>query len=141
MIKYLAALTIALTAYAVGVPSPTFANATIAAAGPVIIVDGDTLKINHVTIRILEIDTPETYRPRCDNELFWGLEAKARLRELVDSGQVTYQPDGLDRYGRTLAYVYVDGKSVGDVLLDEALALPYHPGPNAKAARLGYWCH
>jgi endonuclease YncB( thermonuclease family) len=112
----------------------------IQAVGPVIIIDGDTIQIDGVRIRILEIDTPETYRPRCEAELVKGLEAKARLRQLIDSGQVSYEPTDLDRYHRTLAYVYVNGSSVGQVLLQENYALPYRPGPVAKAQRLSRWC-
>jgi endonuclease YncB( thermonuclease family) len=114
--------------------------APIVAVGPVIIVDGDTIKVDGVKIRILEIDTPETYHSRCENELILGLKAKERLRQLVDAGQLSYAPNGLDRYGRTLAYVYVNGQSVGEVLLREQLALHYYPGPSAKAARLSHWC-
>lgn len=55
--------------------------------GPVIIVDGDTLKVDGVTIRLLGIDTPETYRSRCEAELVLGLKAKERLRQLVDAGR------------------------------------------------------
>lgn len=113
---------------------------TIPANGPVIIVDGDTIKIDGTRVRLLDIDAPETYRSRCENELVLGLKAKARLRELVDGGPVAYEPHGHDRYGRTLAHVLAGGTNVGDVLLAEGLALRYQPGPEAKQERLRTWC-
>ena len=82
----------------------TLAMLTPAMAG-VYVIDGDTLDIDGTRIRILSIDTPETFRSRCDNELKLGLAAKQRLRELLDSGEVSYTPDGVDRFGRTLAHV------------------------------------
>ena len=94
-----------------------------AALAGAVIIDGDTIKLDGVTIRILNIDTPETFRSRCENELILGLAAKERLRELLDSGEVTFVPQGLDRYRRTLARVFVDGVDVGDVLVREGHAL------------------
>ncbi|TIL48852.1 MAG: thermonuclease family protein [Mesorhizobium sp.] len=94
-------------------------------------------------MRLLDIDTPETDRPRCENELTLGLEAKQRLRQLLDAGQVAYVVDGryrTDRFHRTLAHVTVAGRDVGAVLLAEGLALVWSPGPKAKAARLAIWC-
>ena len=54
---------------------------TVPAAANVNIVDGDTATIDGVTIRLVEIDTPETFRSRCEHELVLGLAAKARLRK------------------------------------------------------------
>jgi endonuclease YncB( thermonuclease family) len=104
------------------------------------VIDGDTVDIDGTRIRILSIDTPETFRSRCENELVLGLKAKQRLVELLASGEVSYTPDGTDRFGRTLATVYVGEIDVGDVLLKEGYALPYVPGPEAKAKRLSTWC-
>ena len=110
------------------------------ASAATIIIDGDTIDIDGTRIRILDIDTPETFRSRCENELILGLKAKERLRELLDSGEVTFVPEGLDRYRRTLARVYVDGVNVGQILIDEGHALNYVPGSVAKGARLAKWC-
>ena len=38
-------------------------------------------------------------------------------------------PQGLDRYRRTLAKVYVGEVNIGEVLIREGHALPYTPGP------------
>ena len=105
------------------------------------VIDGDTVAIDGVSVRLQAIDTPETHRSRCDNERALGLAAKARLIALLDGKTVTYTANGTDRYGRTLGNVYANGVDAGKQLLDEGLALPWRPGPQAKAARLAAWCH
>ena len=113
----------------------------IRASGHVVIIDGDTLKIDAMTIRIVEIDTPETFRSRCENELVLGLKAKERLAQLVRGGaDVTYKSTGIDRFGRTLAHVFAGSVNVGEVLMREGHALHYEKGSEAKAARLKVWC-
>jgi endonuclease YncB( thermonuclease family) len=106
----------------------------------VVLVDGDTLKYEGETIRLVDIDTPESFRSRCEHELVLALEAKARLRQLVDAGPLIVERHGKDRYGRTLARVVVDGRDVGGTLLREGKALRYRPGRADKLARLRQWC-
>ena len=106
-----------------------------AAHGPypvVDVVDGDTLKVNapeRITIRVIGIDTPETVDPRQPVQCF-GSEASARAHELLDGTDVYLESDptqgDLDRYGRTLAYVWLpDGRSLGETLIAEGYAHEY----------------
>ena len=92
----------------------------VSAQAATIIIDGDTIDIDGVRIRIVQIDTPATFGPRCENELILGIKAKKRLRELLDGDAVTYQATGHDRYGRTLARVFVDKVDVGGTLIGDA---------------------
>ncbi|MDX0716417.1 hypothetical protein BMJ34_05900 [Sinorhizobium medicae] len=110
------------------------------AGGNINIIDGDTIRMNGITIRIMELDTPETFRSRCENELVLGLAAKKHLRSLIDSGMVTYEAIGTDRYGRTLAKVHVGDINVGQQMIRDGFALRYQPGKDAKLARLRHWC-
>jgi hypothetical protein len=66
----------------------------VSAQAATIIIDGDTIDIYGVRIRIVQIDAPETFGPRCENELILGLKAKKRLRELLDSGTVPRKHHG-----------------------------------------------
>ena len=66
----------------------------VSAQAATIIIDGDTIDIDGVRIRIAEIATPETFGPRCENELILGLRAKKRLRELLDGGTVPRKHHG-----------------------------------------------
>jgi endonuclease YncB( thermonuclease family) len=118
----------------------TAALLAIPAFAAVNVVDGDTIKIDGRTIRIVEIDTPESYQPRCEAELVRALKAKKRLRELLDTATVTFRAIGTDPYGRTLAYVFAGGTNVGKTLIAEGYALRYAPGAAAKLKRLKTWC-
>jgi endonuclease YncB( thermonuclease family) len=124
---------------AFAVASTTLAFST-ANASNVNIIDGDTIRVDGVTIRITELDTPETFRSRCENELILGLAAKEHLRALLDSGTVSYEATGRDRYGRMLAHVYVGEVNIGQQMIRDGVALPYQPGRDAKLARLRHWC-
>jgi len=94
------------------------------------VVDGDTLYLEGVKIRIADIDTPETHDPKCAEEKSLGDRATQRLIRLVNSGDVTLAPIDRDEdsYGRKLRIVKVDGESVGETLVGEGLARWYEGG-------------
>ena len=75
------------------------------AAERCIAVDGDTLVCNHRKIRLTNVYAPELNEPG-------GHAAKRRLNAMVKSGNVALRSHGQDRYGRTLAEVYVNGRRV-----------------------------
>lgn len=89
------------------------------------VLDGDTVVLRGETIRIANIDVPETRQAKCDAELRLGLVAKRRLKQLLGSGAIFVHPgdplDGRthDRYGRLLATITVDGRDVGEILVAE----------------------
>lgn len=94
------------------------------------VVDGDTLWLGGEKIRVADIDAPETHPPRCAEESRLGDAATRRLRELLNNGAVSLQSIDRDedKYGRKLRVVLVDGRSVGDRLVDEGLARRYAGG-------------
>ena len=85
-------------------------------------IDGDTFWLDRTKYRIADIDAPEVGRPRCQAELERGQRATVRLAELLDDGRFEVQPTGLDKFGRTLAIVNIDGRSIGIQLVRERLA-------------------
>ncbi len=89
-------------------------------------------------IRLVDIDTPESFRPACEMERIVGLAAKARLKQLLEGKEVSIERFGQDRFGRTLAHLYANGQEIGAVLLKDGLALPYVPG--RKKDRNTLWC-
>ncbi|AUR22537.1 thermonuclease family protein [Phaeobacter inhibens] len=102
----------------------------------VYVVDGDTIRMDGDSWRLVGLDTPETYEPRCDFELALGQAATARLRGLMASGrliEVTRLP-GRDRFDRGLARLYVGGENIADILIREGLARAYDGG------RRESWC-
>ncbi|AFQ57695.1 endonuclease [Bacillus subtilis subsp. subtilis] len=102
-------------------------------------IDGDTIKVIYNgkkdTVRYLLVDTPETKKPNSCVQPY-GEDASKRNKELVNSGKLQLEfdkGDRRDKYGRLLAYVYVDGKSVQETLLKEGLArVAYVYEPNTK---------
>jgi endonuclease YncB( thermonuclease family) len=94
------------------------------------VVDGDTIWLEGVKIRIADIDAPETHDYHCASEKELGDRATVRLHELLERGSITLQPIDRDedRYGRKLRIVLVNGTSVGDALVSEGLARWYAGG-------------
>jgi endonuclease YncB( thermonuclease family) len=100
------------------------------------VVDGDTIWQNGVKMRLLEIDTPETFEAQCDREKQLGEKAKLRLQALMSKGYRLEDSGTKDRTSdhRSLVNVILpDGRDAGKVLVREGLAQPW---PN-KGNR---WC-
>jgi micrococcal nuclease len=94
------------------------------------VIDGDTLEdmAADITYRIVNIDTPETgSRAQCTAERALGDRATDTARTLVShADDVEMRPTGrIDRYGRTIAYVLIDGRDLGETLIAEGLARPW----------------
>lgn len=92
------------------------------------VVDGDTLRFRGSTIRLADIDAPETRSPRCAWEAELGRRAMHRLLELVNAGPFEVIRSGdrdVDVYGRQLRRVERHGRSLGEVLVAEGLARPW----------------
>lgn len=101
--------------------------------------DGDTIKLDiagkQETVRLLLVDTPETVHPTKPVQPF-GKEASDFVKELMPIGkavQVELDVSERDKYGRLLAYLYVDGKMVNKLLLEKGFArVAYIYAPNTR---------
>jgi len=115
-------------------------SSAVSASPPVTVVDGDTIWVGEEKVRIVGLDAPETYQARCDEERALGQRATGYLRVLVQRGRVTIKrQDRPDRYGRTLARVYIDGRDVADIMVREGLAVRYDC-PRGRCPRRIDWC-
>jgi endonuclease YncB( thermonuclease family) len=75
--------------------------------------DGDSLNCNGERIRLLGIDAPELNCPRNRNYVAGDPRAaKAHLVALNMGHRLAITQLGIDRYNRTLALVYADGRNV-----------------------------
>lgn len=95
------------------------------------VIDGDTFDIHTgERVRAFGYDTPESYRPACEDEAELAHTATITAQRLIDhAAVVTIDRVGrLDRYHRTLARIYVDGHDLGDILIQAGLARPYEGG-------------
>ena len=103
------------------------------------VVDGDTVDLiidlgfsifTNQRIRIADINTPEL-RGGTDETKNKARIAKARVEELLSTGDIYIKTkkDKTGKYGRYLGYIYVSKDNtdinVGEVLLNEGLAVPY----------------
>ncbi len=87
---------------------PSLAHADI--TGKPRIVDGDTIHIGKIKIRLHGIDAPEmkqTCRTSKGEEQLCGMLAKQALEKLVRGQDVTCKGDKRDRYKRLIAVCYV----------------------------------
>lgn len=104
------------------------------------IVDGDTFWVHDGTekglkIRFIGLDPPETRRTAKKEIGFYSHEATELLRRLIEGREVRLEYDvrQFDRYGRTLAYVFLrDGTFVNAVLLKQGAAVLMTTPPNVK---------
>ena len=98
------------------------------------VIDGDTVEVAGGTrVRLIGIDAPET-TGGC-----FASEATAHTRELLPLGmrvRLAYDADRLDRFGRTLAYVYrlTDGLFVNLAIARDGFALQLTIPPNVAHA-------
>jgi micrococcal nuclease len=117
------------------------------------VIDGDTIVVSGgVTIRYLLVDAPETTGGHAD---CYGANAAQFNTDLVlgKPVQLGYDTACQDRFGRTLAYVTVDGHDVNRLLVERGYACVLHIPPDgdaradelaaveaaARAARRGLW--
>ncbi|MBB5685008.1 thermonuclease family protein [Sphingobium boeckii] len=89
------------------------------------VVDGDTIWLAGVKIRIMDIDAPETHPSKCPMEADLGGKATARLQALLNAGSFNVESRGArdtDKYGRQLRVLTRKGRSLGAKLVEEGLA-------------------
>lgn len=95
-----------------------------------------------VKIRLAGIDTPEKKQP-------FGNKAKQALAKLAFQKQAIVEVETIDRYGRTVGAVFVDGLNVNHELVKQGMAWVYRKynkdmafyelESRAKKERLGLW--
>ena len=120
-------------------PAPVTSQADSTTVQVVRVIDGDTIQVccvfgDRVKVLYIGVDTPETHHPMRGVEPY-GMEAAEANRKLVDGKTVRLEFDvqQLDRYGRTLAYVYLeDGTFVNAWLVENGYAMVMTVPPNVK---------
>ena len=100
------------------------------------VVDGDTIHLAGIKIRLEDIDAPEIRDYKCSSEFDLGERATSRLLELVNIGPFDVVRIGdrdADRFGRKLRTLFRNNQSLGIQLVDEGLAVPWE-------GRKHRWC-
>ncbi|MDQ0416016.1 micrococcal nuclease [Croceifilum oryzae] len=120
-------------------PSLQYESSEKVAISSVFVIDGDTIqakvKEKAETIRFLLIDTPETNHPQLAKQPL-AEEAKRFTHLQIKKAQkieLEYDQSKRDKYGRLLAYIYVDGECLQESLLRNGLArVAYVYEPNTR---------
>lgn len=121
------------------------------------VVDGDTLVARvggaRVRVRLIGVDTPETVKPGAPIACF-GPQASAFAKKELTGARVRlrYDRERTDRFGRTLAYVYIGESLFNLTLVEQGYATALNIRPNdahanefaraeraARRARQGLW--
>lgn len=123
-------------------------------------VDGDTAKFDMngeiIKVRFLAIDTPESVHPTKEVQAY-GVEASNFTKDKLKNAKTIElefdnNSDKTDKYGRYLAWIWVDGELLQDLLVKEGLAkvaylyadykytsLLQESEKVAKEAKIGIW--
>lgn len=114
------------------------------------IIDGDTIGIGGVHVRLEGIDAPEhgqTCRRRNFETWKCGEAAGEALRALIANRIVSCDGRGRDKYGRMLGICYVDGRDINAEMVREGFAWAFvkysksyvREEAEARAAQAGIW--
>lgn len=132
---------------AIGAALLLVTTAALACTGRVVgVTDGDTIKVlcnrTEVKVRLAEIDAPERGQP-------FGAKAKVALSDLVFGRQVRLEVTDKDRYGRSIARVWVGSTDANREMIRRGYAWAYRKyltdttllddEESARRARSGLW--
>ena len=102
------------------------------------VVDGDTFIVifngKDERVRLIGIDTPESVHPNEEKNTEFGEEVSKFSKQMLTGKQVGLEFDvqQRDKYGRLLAYAYVDGQMYNKMLLEKGYAKIATYPPNVK---------
>ena len=131
------------------IASPTAHASRPTLSGRASVVDGDTLDVGGVRIRLHGVDAPESRQTCVAGGRRWacGERATRALAGLVAGRTASCEERDRDRYGRIVAVCFSAGRDVNAWMVSQGLALAYrrysrdYVGEEASArdARLGMW--
>jgi endonuclease YncB( thermonuclease family) len=114
------------------------------------IIDGDTIALGELKIRLQGIDAPESDQVCLDSHgARWtcGIEARDRLSEHIGGRGIDCTPNGQDRYQRILAVCHLGAEDLNAWMVTQGWALAFvrystayiHNEETARAAVRGMW--
>jgi len=132
---------------ALGLP---FAAAHETLSGRAIVVDGDTLKLDGVAVRLFAIDAPERSQPCRDSRgatYPCGVRATEALASRLGDARVRCEPRDRDQYDRIVAVCFVGTTDLNDWMVGQGWALAYRrysrdyvaTEDTARTDRKGMW--
>ena len=124
-------------------------------AGKAFVIDGDTIRVAGITVRLAGLDAPELDQVAQDRHGAWhahGVRVRDALIRAIGGRAVQVRVThgdryGRDKYGRVVGIVLVDGKDVGEWLVRNGHAIAAYGDRyrdverEARRARRGMWGH
>ena len=110
------------------------------------VIDGDTVQVDagadmppelaSIRVRLRDVDTPETWKPKCESERQAGEAATAFTKTaLARAGSIVVRDPSWGKYGgRVIANMVLDGETLSAMLIAAGLGRPYSGG------RRQDWC-
>lgn len=84
-------------------------------SGPALVVDGDTIIVNHQAVRLSGVDAEEITEPN-------GIRAKLELRRIIGGAEVTCVSNGAS-YSRSVARCYIGEVEINKSMVASGWAL------------------
>ena len=120
------------------------------ASSEVYVIDGDSLRLGDVEVRLYGIDAPELAQKCMDKtgRLYdCGRKARQFLKRLVRAGTVTCRIGEYDRYDRAVAVCLAGGRELNQAMVEAGWAIAYlhhsldyvNAENKARKARTGIW--
>ena len=110
------------------------------------VVDGDTVRIAGVSIRLIDYDSPELFSSKCPKEHALAWQARRELQALLTlaeagSLKMSYKlvPCATSNWGRLCAEATIDGKPLAAHMIALKFAAPYICQPGSCPKKVD-WC-
>jgi len=95
------------------------------ALGPPTVVDGDTVKVAGIRIRLTDYDSPELFSPKCPRERELAWQAKHELERIISQVKLELVPCATANYGRLCAQGTIGGKPLAGYMIERGMGTPY----------------
>ena len=119
--------------------------AALAVSSPTVI-DGDTIRIAGVSVRLTDYDAPELFSAKCPRERALAMKARQELGALLmlaeaGSLKMSYKlvPCATSNWGRLCAEATIDGKPLAADMIALKFAAPYICQPGSCPKKVD-WC-
>lgn len=118
--------------------------------GPIHVIDGDTFDVGNVRVRLYGVDAPEVAQT-CDDAQgrAWpcGAFVKEEISRRFEGETARCEEIDRDRYGRSVARCFVQGRDIGEEIVADGLAQAYRrysmdydlTEKSAQVMGLGLW--
>lgn len=113
------------------------------------VIDGDTIELESMKIRLFGIDAPEIGQPclRNNEEYDCGTASKQHLEYLLSGSTVSCDNRGTDKWGRKISVCMADKDDINQMMVKHGWAIAYRQYSSiyikdedfARSNRLGMW--